>query len=221
MNSQSKKQAVVWGGLLVLLGALLLVEAVTDLTAWLWVAILAVAGLGAFSAYLTDPTDWRLLIPAYVTWSVAALVALIALEVLRDESIAAFVLAVIALPFLVGFLRNRSRWGLLIPAYVLLAVGIMVGLIGLGVLDDLLVPAYVLFAVSIPFFVVYARNPKEWWPLIPGGITAIIGLSFLIAEDAAQYIGAIALVAVGGWILARQFLRQEPTGAESDGPPAE
>ncbi|NIN64744.1 MAG: hypothetical protein GTO63_08590, partial [Anaerolineae bacterium] len=84
-----------------------------------------------------------------------------------------YVLAAIALPFLVAFLRDRSRWGLLIPAYVLLAVGVMVVLIEGGLLSDLLIPAYVLFAIAIPFFVVYARDPKQWWPLIPGGILAV------------------------------------------------
>ena len=164
------------------------------------------------------------------------MIALVTLEILQDELIATFVLAVIALPFLVGFMRDRSRWRLLIPVYILLAVGIMVALIGLGILDDLLIPAYVLIAVSIPFFVAYVRDQSHWWPLIPGGITAIIGLSFLIAENIAQYVGAIALVVVGGWILVRQFMQpesaeqepvdqgladQEPRGAESDGPPAE
>ena len=236
MKSQSRKQGLVWGGLLILFGALLLIETVTDLSAWVWVAILVVAGLGALAIYLTDRSDLGLLIPAYVMWSIAALVALVTLDILRDELIATFVLAVIALPFLVAFLRDRNRWGLLIPAYILLAVGLMVALIGVGILDDLLVPAYVLIAVSIPFFVVYVRNRNQWWPLIPGGITAIIGLSFLIAENIAQYVGAIALVVVGGWILVRQFMRpettgqepdgqasagQEPRGAESDGPPAE
>jgi hypothetical protein len=204
----------------------MLVETFTDLSAWAWIAILTVAGLGASVLYFTDRSNLALLIPAYVLWAIAGLVALITLNVLRDESIATFVLAAIALPFLVGFLRNRNRWGLLIPAYILLAVGVMVGLIGLGVLDDLLIPAYVLFAVSIPFFVAYARNRKQWWPLIPGGITAVVGISFLIAENAAQYIAAIALIAVGAWIVVRQYTQQEPEdqeprGAESDGPPAE
>ena len=221
MKSQSGKQGLIWGGLLVLLGAVLLIEAVTDLTAWMWVAILVVAGFAAFAVYLADRSDWGLLIPAYVMWAIAALVTLTTLEVLRDELVATFVLAVIALPFLAAFLRDRSRWGLLIPAYILFAVGVMVGLIGLGVLNGLLIPAYVLFAVSIPFLAVYARNPKQWWPLVPGGITAVVGLSFLIAESVAQYLGAIALVVAGGWILVRQFTGKEPTGSESDGPPAE
>jgi hypothetical protein len=209
MRTRAQKQAFVWGGLLILFGIVMLVETIADISEWIWVAILTVAGLAVFAVYLTDRSDWGLLIPAYVMWAIAGMLVLITLEILNDESIATYVLAAIALPFLVGFLRNRERWGLLIPAYILLAVGVMVGLIGIGILNDLLIPAYVLFAVALPFFVVYARNPKQWWPLIPGGITASIGLSFLIAEDAAQYIAAIALVVVGGWIVVRQFTGKE------------
>jgi hypothetical protein len=228
MKSQARKQSLVWGGLLILFGVMALVETYTDLTAWVWVAILAAAGLGVFGIYLTDRSQWGLLIPAYVLWAVAGLIALVTLNVLRDESVATYVLAAIALPFLVAFLRDRSQWGLLIPAYVLLAVGVMIRLIGRGVLSDLLIPAYVLFAIAIPFFMVYARDPKQWWPLIPGGVLAVIGLSFLVAEAAVQYIGPAVLVLVGVWILVRVFTRREPTtpetpvppGPEADEPPA-
>jgi hypothetical protein len=230
MKSQARRQSLVWGGLLIFFGVMALVETYTDLTAWVWVAALAAAGLGVFAIHLTDRSQWGLLIPAYVLWAVAGLIALVTLNVLRDEFVAAYVLAAIALPFLVAFLRDRSRWGLLIPAYVLLAVGVMIGLIGRGVLSDLLIPAYVLFAIAIPFFVVYARDPKQWWPLIPGGILAVIGISFLVAEAAVQYVGPAVLVLVGVWILVRQFSRREltapetpapPPGPEADEPPAE
>ncbi|MBN1642076.1 MAG: hypothetical protein JXA09_12645 [Anaerolineae bacterium] len=221
MGSRTMRQGWIWGTLLILLGVVLLIEAFTDLTAWAWVAILGVAGLVACGAFLTDRRDWGLLIPAYVAWAIAGLIALITLDVLRDETIATYVLAAVALPFVVGFLRDRQRWGLLIPAYIIAAVALMVGLIGAELLDDLLIPAYVLFAVSLPFFVVFARNSKQWWALIPGGITAVIAISFLIAENAAQYIAAVALLVVGGWIIVRQLLRKEPSGAESDEPPAE
>jgi hypothetical protein len=227
MGTKAQKQGLVWGGLLVLFGIVMLVETFADLSEWIWVAILTVAGLAVFAVFLTDRSDWGLLIPAYVMWAVAGMLVLITLNILQDEAIATYVLSAVALPFVVGFLRNQERWGLLIPAYILLAVGVMVGLIGAGVLNDLLIPAYVLFAVSLPFFVVYARNPKQWWPLIPGGITAAIGLSFLIAENAAQYIAAIALIVVGGWIVARQFLGkgeavEETTETiEAKEPPAE
>jgi hypothetical protein len=128
------------------------------------------------------------------------------------------VLWTIAFPFLVGFLRDRSNWGLLVPAYVLTAVGLMVALIGLEVLDDLLIPAYVMFAIALPFLVVYLRNPKEWWPLIPGGIMAVIGFSFLIVEAAAQYIVGVALLVAGAWILVRQFVRKESPPMQGDEP---
>ena len=85
----------------------------------------------------------------------------------------------------------------------------MVGLIGVGFLNDLLIPAYVLIAISIPFFVVFARDTQKWWPLIPGGITAIVGLSFLIAEAAVQFVVPAVLIIAGIWVLARQFTQKD------------
>jgi len=229
MHSQGKRQALVWGSLLILFGVMALVSNLTDLSAWIWVIVLALAGLAVFGVYLSERSEPTLLIPAYVLWAVAGLVALTTLNVLQDEFIAMYVLAAIALPFLVVFLRDRAQWWALIPAYVLLAVGLMVVLIESGVLGELLIPAYVMFAVAIPFLVVFAVNPKEWWPLIPGGIMAVIGLAFLVAEAAVEYIAPAALVVVGIWILARQFTRKQPAapdvqavaGLEADEPPAE
>ena len=217
MKTKSNKHSLVWGSLLIFFGVVGLVEVYTDLTAWAWVAILAAAGLGIFGIYLTERSEWGLLIPAYVMGTIAALVALIELDVLRDDFIATFVLTVIALPFLVGFLRNREQWGLLIPAYVLLAVGVMVWLLERGVLTDLLVPAYVMFAIAIPFFVVYGRNPHQWWALIPGGIMAVIGLSFLIAEAMAGYAVPAVLILAGIWLLVRQFTHRETPADQPKG----
>ena len=223
MTSQGRKQGSVWGGLLILFGVMGLVEAYTDLTAWAWVAVLAAAGLGVFGVYFTDRSERGLLIPAYVLWVVAGLVALITLNILRDSFVATYVLAAIALPFLVAYLRDRDQWWALVPAYVLVAVGVMVGLIVQEVLSELLIPAYVMFAVAIPFFVVYARDRKLWWALIPGGIMTVIGLSFLVAQGMFLYVAAVVLLIAGVWILARQLIRREPTSPsqEADRPPAE
>jgi len=195
--------------MLILFGIVALVEMYADLTAWVWSAVLALAGLVVFGVYLTDRSDWGLLIPAYVMWAIAGLIALIELEILRDEAIATYVMAVIALPFLVVFLRDREQWWALIPAYVMIVIGVMIGLIGLGVLNDLLVPAYVMFAIAIPFFVVYARDTTNWWALIPGGIMGVMGLAFLIAETAVEYVGPVVLILAGVWILVRQFVRRK------------
>jgi hypothetical protein len=228
MQSQAKKQAIVWGSLLILFGLVSLVATVTTLGAWTWVAILALAGLGVFGVYLTDRSEWTLLVLTYVLWVVALLVALTTLNALGDDFTATYVLVAIALPFLVVFLRNRAQWWALIPAYVLVAVGLMVGLIEVGILNDPIVPAYVMFAIAIPFIVVFARDSRQWWALIPGGIMAVIGLSFLVAEAAVEYAGPVVLVLVGTWILVRQFTRREPVAPEvptpaaaADEPPAE
>jgi hypothetical protein len=229
MQSQTKRQALVWGGLLILFGVMTLVSNLTDLSAWIWVIVLALAGLAVFGVYVTDRSDLTLLIPAYVLWAVAGLVALNTSNILGDDFIATYILAAIVLPFLVVFLRDRAQWWALIPAYVLLAVGLMVGLIASGVLTELFIPAYVMFAVAIPFLVVFALNPKEWWPLIPGGIMAVIGLAFLVAEAAVEYIAPVVLVLAGAWILVRQFVRKEPAapdvpavaGPEADEPSVE
>ena len=156
----SRKQGMVWGGLLIFFGVMGLLQTVADLTDWGWVALLTIAGFVVLAVFLTDTSDWTLLIPAYVMFAVAGLIALLTLGVLRDEFVATYVLSAIALPFLVVFVRDRNQSWALIPAYVLLAVGLMVGLIGLGILRDLLIPSYVMFAIAIPFFVVYARNPQ-------------------------------------------------------------
>lgn len=208
MKSQTK-QGLVWGGLLILLGVLSLVETYTDLGPWVWIAVLTVAGLGAYGIYAMDRSNKWMLIVSYALLVIAGLATLITLNVLRDEAIATYVLTAIALPFLVTFLQEQTRWGLLIPAYILLAVGVMVGLIGTGLLNGLFVPAYVLIAVSIPFLVVYTRNTKQWWALIPGGITAVVGLSFLIAEAAVQFVVPAVLILAGIWVLVKQFTHKE------------
>jgi hypothetical protein len=141
--------------------------------------------------------------------AIAVMLGLTEWHILPDAFVATYVLTAIALPFLVVFLRNRSNWWALIPCYVLLAIGIMVALIELRVLNDLLIPAYVLLAIAIPFFVVYARDPKQWWPLIPGGILALIGISFLVATTAVQYVRAVVLIIAGVVILVLQLVRRK------------
>jgi hypothetical protein len=208
MDTNIKKHGVIWGGLLILLGGLLLVDQFVDLTDWVWMAALVFSGLVALGFYLSDRSDGWLLLTAYILLVIAGLIALIALNLLADELVAVYVLLSIALPFLGVFLRDRSQWWALIPAYVLLAVALMNWLMEAGILSDLLVPGYVMFAIAIPFFVVYGRNTKHWWALIPAGILSIIGIVFFISEAALQYIGAVLLVITGLWILVRVFTRK-------------
>ena len=261
MNTQSRSSGLVVGGLLIVFGVLALIETQVDLSAWVWVAVLAVGGLAVFAIYALDRSEkwllftsyamlavaglltlltlgvlgdtsvatfvlfaialpflgaflsnrenWGFLIPAYVLLVIGVMVPLIELGVLEDAFIATYVMIVIALPFLAAFLYNRKNWGFLIPAYVLLVIGLMVPLIELGVLRDTLIATYVMLSISIPFFVVYLLNTKNWWALIPGGILAVIGLGFLIAEASVELIFAGALIVAGIIIVVRQFTKKD------------
>ncbi len=276
MESRRVRLGIVWGGLLILFGAMALVDEFVALSAWAWVAVLAAGGLGAFAVYLTDRSAWGLLLTAYVLLTVAVLVALAVLDVpdpfipayvltaialpflavflrnrsqwwalipayvlvavagivtlddlnlVADEFVGSYVLTAIALPFVLVFVRNRANWWALIPAYVLLSIAVMIALIELEVLGDLVVPAYVMFTVAIPFFVIYARNPRNWWALIPTGIMTVVGASFLIAENLIQYVGAVAMILAGVYILVRQLMRKAPApdppaAPEDEGPAA-
>jgi hypothetical protein len=220
MNTPSKKSGLVLGGLLIVVGVMALLETVTDLGAWVWVAVLTIGGLGVYAVYAMDRTEKWLLIISYAMLAVAGLVTLLTLEVLDDPYVATYVLVGIAIPFLAAFLFDRTKWGLLIPAYVLIVVGVFVPLTELGVLDDNLSVTYILLAIAIPFFVVFIRNTKNWWALIPGGILAIIGLSFLIAEASVEYIFAAVMIVAGILIVVRQFTKGEET-PQVEEPPTE
>jgi len=218
MDIRSRSGALVWGSLLIILGAILLVETFVVLSPWVWVAALVILGAICLFIYTTETSQRWILIPTYTLWAIAGLIAFVELDFLRDHFVATYVLTVIALPFLYVFLRDRSQWWGLIPAYILFAVGMMVGLIGESVLEGLLIPSYVLLAIAFPFFVVYVRDTKQWWALIPGGIIGIIGFSFLLAEGAFKYLLPALVILAGAWILIRQFIRREPSIVEAPEP---
>ena len=138
------------------------------------------------------------------------MLVLLGFNIIQGAAVATFVLVVVALPFVYGYTKSgKSNWGLLIPAYALIAVAFMLLFIEFNLLDGLAIPAYVNFAVALPFIYTYFQNRKKnWWALIPGGITAAVALSFLIASSA-KFVGPALLIAVGAWLLIRQFTNKE------------
>ena len=223
MLSRAAKQTLIWGAVLILTGVLMLVNRFVALSPWLWAAILAGAGLGAFGLYLIDRSDGLVLLAGYMLWAIAGLIALVPPGFLRDEAVACYVLLAIALPFLAIFVRDRARWWALIPAYPLLVVSGAIGLAQSGLLGDDLVSAFVVLAIAVPFFVIYARDRRQWWALIPGIVLAAMGLSFgswlpwhavrasLIAGDAVEVAAALVLLVAGAWILVRATVGREPS----------
>jgi hypothetical protein len=48
-----------------------------------------------------------------------------------------------------------------------------------------------------------------------GLVATLIGLAFLIAEAAVQYVVPVVLVLAGIWILVRQFMHKEPAAPDA------
>ncbi len=155
--------------------------------------------------FLRDRRQWWALIPAYVMVVVAMIVLFSEARGLPDYLIGTGVLVAIGLPFLAVYLRDRTQWWALIPAYALLSISVVIPLSETG-LNERLIPAYVMFAIALPFLFVFVRDRSNWWALIPGGIMAVIGVSLLLAEQFFEYLLPAAIIAAGVWILARQFM---------------
>jgi hypothetical protein len=209
MEASGNKQRIGWGMLLIVFGITAFLDNFVGIDDWLKVAIMGIGGVAVFLVFLTDRKNWRLLIPAYILLAIAGISALALTDMLQGEVIGSLVLVLVALPFLAVYLLNQDNWWALIPSWVLLAIGLMVFLIGQNILNDELVVTYVMFSIALPFFVVYLTNRKNWWALIPSGVTAVIGLAFFAGTDLAQYVIPAVLLIAGIWVLSRSFTKQE------------
>ena len=174
-------------------------------------AVLILVALPFFVVFLFNPKEnWWALIPTWVLVSIGLMVFLLGLDLLPGGIVPLYVLGSIALPFLAIYFLNRNNWWALIPAWSLLAIGVMVFLIDVGILNNLAIPAYIMFAVAIPFFVVFLYNRKQnRWALIPGGITGVIGLGFFAGTDLAKYVIPVVLIIFGVWVLLSSFTNKE------------
>lgn len=221
MNQKLDKQSIIWGALLVLVGGMMLIQTFTDIGTWIWAAVLGGVGLAVYAVYAIERKAKWMLIVSYIFLVIALMLALLELEILGDAWVATFVLGSIAIPFLYVYLSTgRTQWWFLIPAYSLIAIGIMVPLLDAEILTDEIVPAYVFLTIALPFFVAYIRNRKLWWALIPGAIMGIMGLGFLMSSIEADYILPVALIILGLGVFIGPILRGKSdakTDAEVEG----
>lgn len=216
---KNKRSGTSWflGVMLIALGGAFLVNQIFPgfVSGLLWAAAFAIGGVAIYSWYMQNRSQWWALIPAYTAEVVAGIILLSTLRFFPGEFIAAFIMFAIGFPFLYVYLRDRSQWWALIPAYTMGAVG---GVILLGRwLSGEFVAAYINFAIAAPFLYVYLRNRQNWWALIPGGIMAAIGLAFFVAGVA--WLIPVAMILVGVYLLARQM--QGKNGTTVSKPPAQ
>jgi hypothetical protein len=84
--------------------------------------------------------------------------------------------------FLAVFWRDRAHWWALIPGFVLLSIGTLIGLNEYAPsFDEAWGGALVLGGISLSFWMIYLTDRARWWAVIPGGVllsvTTIVILS--------------------------------------------
>jgi len=118
---------------------------------------------------------------------------------------------------LLGAFAYTRQYGYLIPA------GIMTGL-GAGIIasenitfvDDQTASGAIVLGLGVGFLAIWliggimrvAQN--HWWPLIPGGILAVVGGALLIGDQAVSLLDywGVAIIAVGLFVLWRGFVER-------------
>jgi hypothetical protein len=73
--------------------------------------------------------------------------------------------------FLAVFWRDRAHWWALIPGFVLLSIGTLIGLNEyVPSFDEAWGGALVLGGISLSFWMIYLTDRLRWWAVIPGGV---------------------------------------------------
>lgn len=79
--------------------------------------------------------------------------------------------------FLYLFISEPDQWWAVIPSLALFGLSLAAAEDMLGLFPSLdLGGAVFLGSLGLSFWLVYARQPNQWWPIIPGGVLITLGL---------------------------------------------
>jgi len=215
MMKRRGRAPLVWGGLLIILGLLLLAENL----GWLgnfdtpfWSLALGAIALFFLVTYISDRTQWWALIPGLTLMGVAVAIFLAEEELVADHVVAAIVLVGVGLPFLLIFIFDRQHTWALIPALTMAGIALGVFLEGAGIIDGTAMAGFVLGGISLGFVSIFVIERQSWWVLIPAVIIGFMAVVFLIAA-AARFIIPVVIILFGLLLLLRTMgggYRREP-----------
>lgn len=159
-------------------------------------------GLSFWYVYFNSRVErWWAMIPAGVLTALAVMIVVAA----RFEDLGgAVVLGGIGLSFFGVYFTNRlERWWALIPAGVLSTLaGVTIAAERFG---EFQTAGFFFFGLAFTFLLVALLANMSWayWPAAVLGIMGFLGIASLL--DIANYLWAVALIAVGGFLLFRYF----------------
>ncbi|MFP3895339.1 MAG: hypothetical protein ACLFV5_00670 [Anaerolineales bacterium] len=202
--------ALIFGLLLVLLGALLLLQNLGILPFWtiIWIVLFAAGGVALLYIFFSDPEKWWALIPGFILLGISALILLGEFFPAAEDTIGGpFFLLAISASFWIIYLIHREHWWAIIPGGVLLSVAVVAALENVALGFD--PGGIVLLGIGLTFLLL-AMVPIEGmrmrWPLIPGGILLLIGIVVMAGEVAVlQYVWPAALILGGLYLVVRNF----------------
>lgn len=99
--------------------------------------------------------------------------------------------------FLSVYWTERSNWWAIIPGFVLIGIGLTIGLGGLfPAAADILGGTIILGSLGLSFLVIYLLNRDFWWTLIPAGV--LLTLAVVISlESVLTDFGFVSLFFLG------------------------
>lgn len=204
------KSRVVWGGLLVVFGILVLLENFGFFTlSGIAVGLLfLLAGLFLISLYFESRERWWALIPGFTLLSIAVIIVTSQFAPRFSEVWSGLIiLGGIGLSFLFIFLLDHRQWWAIIPAGVMITLGVVA-----GVGESLGIDGGAIFFLGLGLtFACVALVPTAEgsmkWAWIPAGILLLMGvLLFSSTLSWLQYIWPAALILAGGFLIIRNFI---------------
>ena len=207
---------LVWGVLLVIAGALLLLQNYDLINmSWslLWGVLFGLGGLFFLVLFAVDRTRWGVLIPGIILLSLASPMLLDAIAPsLADVWAGPAVLGGIGLSFWAVYLARRSNWWAIIPGGTLFTLAAVAGFDSFFAAADKRVETGGVFFLGLGLtFLLVAVLPNERgpmrWAYIPAGVLGVMGLLITAAaEDLLKIIGPVAFILAGAWLLYRYFV---------------
>jgi hypothetical protein len=116
------------------------------------------------------------------------------------QYIAAAALAAGGIGFFIAFAAAPANWWRLIPAWMLLAIGVMVFLTTFPAVGGIVIAAVLFAGLAVAFAHIYLLNRiVNWWAVIPGGFLAVLGLVIVLSGAIARIetLGALLFVGLG------------------------
>lgn len=187
---KSSQQTTVIGGILAVIGLIILSSQFSNFTTLIWSMFLASIGAITMVLYLRDRSHRWLMVTSYVLWVIAItlfladsavrpegwVIKITSADFKPEELIVPFILSAIAIPFWVGYFKNKKR-EFLITAYIFSAI-LLVILTAFYTSGEFLF-VLILYAVAAPMLFSYFKEQNHSL-LVPGYLLAVFATSFLI-----------------------------------------